>query len=490
MYYTCSSKGQITTLACASASGHTIPPMHVFPGIRFSYNPLEGSVDGAFFGKSDNGWITQELFNGWLTKHFVRCIPPERPICLLVDGHSSHIDLETSKSCRDNNIYLYCLPPHSSHITQPLDVGFFSPLKVAWKREVINYNSEHPGATVSKTSFARVFRKAYLSTVKADTLINAFRHAGIYPPNYLQIDQRKLQPSKVYEETGNKTKPFAPTANQLALQALEEEMNEETVTKYKIRLEEGYDMPDALYSAWKKLKEKSNRVALQDISNTVPPQQTTMQLTDILQVPTHDKQATQIQLRSIQGTPKFISSDEVIQFLEERKAKKEMEEKKKQERQQEKEERKKKKEEEAKEKEEKRKRKAEEKKRKEEEREEEKRRKEEEKKRKEEEKKEKARQKEEEQRRRAQGQRPKRAARKRKRKDEENEQQPTSVGSKQHESEETSAEECICPKCGDKYEEDCEIDETWIECETCCKWYHLNCAEVRETDYFVCYLCH
>ena len=160
VYYTCSSKGQITTLACASASGHTIPPMrdmHVFPGVRFSYNPLEGSVDGAFFGKSDNGWITQELFNGWLTKHFVRCIPPERPICLLVDGHSSHIDLETSKSCRDNNIYLYCLPPHSSHITQPLDVGFFSPLKVAWKREVMNYNSEHPGATVSKTSFARVF---------------------------------------------------------------------------------------------------------------------------------------------------------------------------------------------------------------------------------------------------------------------------------------------------------------------------------------------
>ena len=58
VYYTSSSKGQITTLACVSAAGQTIPPMHVFPGVRFSYNSMEGCVDGAFFGKSDNGWIT------------------------------------------------------------------------------------------------------------------------------------------------------------------------------------------------------------------------------------------------------------------------------------------------------------------------------------------------------------------------------------------------------------------------------------------------
>ena len=130
VYYTTSSdKGQITTLVCISATGNAIPPMQIFPGIRFSYNPMLGCVDGAYFGKSDNGWITQELFYGWLTQHFIRHINPDRPVCLMLDGHSFHIDLETSKFCSDHGILLYCLPPHSSHITQPLDVGFFSPLK-------------------------------------------------------------------------------------------------------------------------------------------------------------------------------------------------------------------------------------------------------------------------------------------------------------------------------------------------------------------------
>ncbi len=144
---------------------------------------MEGCVEGAYFGKSDNGWITQELFNGWLKNHFVRHIPATRPVCLLVDGHTSHIDLQTSKFCQENGILLYCLPPHSSHIIQPLNVGFFSPLKGAWSKSVMAYNSEHPGATVNKNCFARVFRTAYLKVVKPETIINAFKHAGIYPPN-------------------------------------------------------------------------------------------------------------------------------------------------------------------------------------------------------------------------------------------------------------------------------------------------------------------
>ena len=131
--------------------------MHVFPGVRFSYNCIEG----AYFGKSENGWMTQELFYGW---HFMRHIIAERPVCLLVDGHTSHIDLQAAKFCNENHILLYCLPPHSSHITQPLDVGFFSPLKGPWKKAVIAYNCDHPGAAVNKSTFAKVFRKDILTS--------------------------------------------------------------------------------------------------------------------------------------------------------------------------------------------------------------------------------------------------------------------------------------------------------------------------------------
>ena len=65
VYTTCSAqKGQITTLVAVCASGRTIPPMHIFPGELFSYNPMEAGIDGAYFGRSDSGWINMELFHG------------------------------------------------------------------------------------------------------------------------------------------------------------------------------------------------------------------------------------------------------------------------------------------------------------------------------------------------------------------------------------------------------------------------------------------
>ena len=80
------SKEQITTLCAGSAAGEVIPPMYIFPGQRFGYNPLDGAVPGAYFGKSVSGWVDTELFYGWLANHFTHKVIT-RPVVLLVDGH-------------------------------------------------------------------------------------------------------------------------------------------------------------------------------------------------------------------------------------------------------------------------------------------------------------------------------------------------------------------------------------------------------------------
>ena len=74
-YTTSSKKIQITTLVCINAD--IIPPIHIFTEVWFSYNPMEGCVDGAYFGKSSNRCMTQVLFYGWLTKHFISSISPD-----------------------------------------------------------------------------------------------------------------------------------------------------------------------------------------------------------------------------------------------------------------------------------------------------------------------------------------------------------------------------------------------------------------------------
>ena len=60
-------KTQMTVMAAASASGHFIPPMIIYPGQRFSYNPLDGFEEAAF-GRSENGWMDSEVFIGWFKK--------------------------------------------------------------------------------------------------------------------------------------------------------------------------------------------------------------------------------------------------------------------------------------------------------------------------------------------------------------------------------------------------------------------------------------
>jgi len=98
---------------------------------------MEGCVDGAFFCQLPSGWNSRELFYGWLANHFAKCVT-EWLLVLLVNSNSSHIDVEVSKFCRDQQINLYCIPTHTSRIIQHLDVGFFGALKTTWERHVKN----------------------------------------------------------------------------------------------------------------------------------------------------------------------------------------------------------------------------------------------------------------------------------------------------------------------------------------------------------------
>ena len=48
---------------------------------------------------------------------------------LILDGHGSHGMPEFNAFCKEKNIITLCMSAHSSHLLQPLDVGYFSPLK-------------------------------------------------------------------------------------------------------------------------------------------------------------------------------------------------------------------------------------------------------------------------------------------------------------------------------------------------------------------------
>jgi len=245
-------KQQITCLCAVNAAGEALPPLHIFAGERFHFNPMHNCVPGAYFGRSPNGWISTELFFGWLANHFAKLVTI-RPVLLLVDGHSSHIDLEVIKFCRENFIYLYCLPPHSSHLTQPLDVSFFKPLKNEWSKACDKYRISHNGQPVTKHCFSEIFHETWDSSVKVSTIVNGFRASGICPFNPKAISSVKLAPSEPYMEEPEKLKINSVKPEKL--QMLESMMKPETLQVFEKRLEEEYDLEtDELYCIWSGLK--------------------------------------------------------------------------------------------------------------------------------------------------------------------------------------------------------------------------------------------
>ena len=47
---------------------------------------------------------------------------------LFVDEHHSHLSLPLIHEAREKGAQLYCLPAHTTHILQPLDVGEYMDL--------------------------------------------------------------------------------------------------------------------------------------------------------------------------------------------------------------------------------------------------------------------------------------------------------------------------------------------------------------------------
>ncbi|GFN92562.1 Jerky protein [Plakobranchus ocellatus] len=111
-------------------------PLLIFPGQRFSYDPLEGFPE-AHLARSSNGWIDAEIFEGWLLHAFVPAVSHlPKPVLLFADGHKAHNTMTVHDICKEHGIIFYSLPSHASHVVQPLDLTTFKKLKQSWREEL------------------------------------------------------------------------------------------------------------------------------------------------------------------------------------------------------------------------------------------------------------------------------------------------------------------------------------------------------------------
>ena len=86
------------------ANGTVVPPAVLFPGVRFNLEYSIGSPQNFYLGFTQNGWMDTKQFYAWIANHFVKKIPPLRPIVLLIDRHGSHINYYVSQFCAEDQI--------------------------------------------------------------------------------------------------------------------------------------------------------------------------------------------------------------------------------------------------------------------------------------------------------------------------------------------------------------------------------------------------
>ena len=156
-------RGLVTAVCCFSASGVYVPPALIFPRKKMSPELYNAGPSGTLPLISDSGFINSELFVLQWLQHYARHVKPseEDPALLLLDNHVSHCSLQAIQFARDKYITLLTLPPHASHKPQPLDVGFFGPLKSAYAYECDKWMINHPGQGITLYNVATLFRAAY-----------------------------------------------------------------------------------------------------------------------------------------------------------------------------------------------------------------------------------------------------------------------------------------------------------------------------------------
>lgn len=73
---------------------------------------------------------------------------------VFLDGHTSHFSFKTIEYGTEKINFIAALYPNSTHLTQPMDVAGFEPLKKNWRESVHKWKTNTHSSTLTKDCFA------------------------------------------------------------------------------------------------------------------------------------------------------------------------------------------------------------------------------------------------------------------------------------------------------------------------------------------------
>ena len=196
----------ITSIECINAAGEAIPPLLILKGQHILHKWAKNSLPPDIrICTSGSGYSNDDIMDEWI-KHFdehTRTRTKGLWRLLIIDGYDSHFQSTVFYYAREHQISLFVLPPHSTHWSQPLDVGCFQPFK-HWHTEVVDEAVRAGNAAFNRLDFLDAFALMRENTFTKHTIKKAFYKTGLVPfdpevviePLQEQIDSRQSTPEQ------------------------------------------------------------------------------------------------------------------------------------------------------------------------------------------------------------------------------------------------------------------------------------------------------
>jgi hypothetical protein len=272
---------RITVIACVAADGSYLRPSVIISRKTFEDEIVEYGLtpEKVEIYDQPKGFIDTDIFEDWIKDTFVPEVERRRTALncndvayLILDNCSSHKGANFQAMCRDHRIAPIFIPPHSSHLVQPLDLCLFGLMK----QRVAQINKAQ-SCNVQTQHIVRVVN-AFQSAATTCNVIATFRNAGIslmqrrdersmstYPVCIVSpvtmrcwhADRKKrldeltsvLNHDDDNEDLDYEPDPIDETRRQMTQLEIENELQEEVDVMVDMEFD-GIDMFDIRHSAW------------------------------------------------------------------------------------------------------------------------------------------------------------------------------------------------------------------------------------------------
>lgn len=188
-------KSSTSLMLAASADGTLLPCYVVYKAAHLYTTWTTNGPPNCRYNRTSSGWFDGNTFEDWVETVALPYFNNKTGKKILIgDNLSSHLSLDIIKKCQEQDVYFVFLPPNSTHLTQPLDVAFFRPMKIAWRDILFTWKKTEGRVlpTIPKNVFPKLLKKMLekMEPNIKQNILAGFMKAGISPLNKEKVLNR------------------------------------------------------------------------------------------------------------------------------------------------------------------------------------------------------------------------------------------------------------------------------------------------------------